>query len=92
MLVESVERLLEKPTRDAFLDLLSLVKKDKSWRLVLTCRDYSTNLVQTALLGHESMDHSVVTIPPLDDEELGKINTYYPDLTHPLQTQCFDVF
>ena len=84
LLVESVERLLEKPTRNAFVDLLSLVKKDRSWRLVLTCRDYSTNLVQTALLGHESMDHSVVTIPPLDDEELGKINTYYPDLTHPL--------
>ena len=85
LLVESVERLLEKPTRNAFLDLLSLVKKDESWRLVLTCRDYSTNLVQTAFLGHDSMDHFVVTIPPLDNEELGKIKTIYPDLTHPLE-------
>ena len=85
LLIESIERLLEKPTRNAFLDLLSLVKKDESWRLVQTCRDYSTNLVQTAFLGHDSMDHFVVTIPPLDNEELGKIKTIYPDLTHPLE-------
>ena len=84
LLVESVERLLEKSTRDAFTDLLTLVTKDKTWRLLVTCRDYSTNLVLTAFLSHESMVHSVVTVPPLDDEELKKIKSTYQDLTRPL--------
>ena len=51
LLVESVERLLEKSTREAFTDLLTLVSKDNSWRLVLTCRDYSADLVRVGLLG-----------------------------------------
>ena len=84
LLVESVERLLEKPTRNAFVDLLSLVKKDRSWCLVLTCRDYSTNLVQSAFLGHESVAHPVVAVPPLDDEELEEIKEAYPSLAYPL--------
>ena len=50
MLVESIERLLEKSTRDAFTDLLTLMAKDKSWQLLLTCRDYAVDLVRTAFL------------------------------------------
>jgi hypothetical protein len=34
MLVESVERLLEASTRDAFTDLLTLVLRDKSWGVI----------------------------------------------------------
>ena len=64
MLVESVERLLEKSTRDAFTDLLGLAAKDKSWCLVLTCRDYSTDLVRSAFLESAQVIHSVVTVPP----------------------------
>ena len=84
LLVESVERLLEQSTRDAFIDLVTLVAKDKSWRLLLTCRDYSTNLVQSAFLGHEGVIRTVITVPPLDDEELRKTQTTYPILTRPL--------
>ena len=84
LLVESVERLLEKSTRNAFLDLLSLVKKDTSWRLVLTCRDYSTNLVQSAFLGHGSVVNSVVKVPPLDDGELREIKATHLVLARPL--------
>jgi hypothetical protein len=40
LLIESVERLLERSTRDAFSDLLTLAATDTSWRIVLTCRDY----------------------------------------------------
>jgi hypothetical protein len=50
LLVESIERLLEKSTRDAFTDLLTLVARDKSWRLVLTCRDYSADRVRACFL------------------------------------------
>ena len=84
MLVESVERLLEKSTRDAFTDLLGLAAKDKSWCLVLTCRDYSTDPVRSAFLESANVIHSVVTVPPLDDEELEKVKAAHPPLSRPL--------
>ena len=84
MLVESVERLLEKSTRDAFTDLLRRAAKDKSWCLVLTCRDYSTDLVRSAFLESAQVIHSVVTVPPLDDEELEKVKAVHPSLSRPL--------
>jgi len=84
LLIESVERLLEKSTRDAFTDLLTLVARDKSWRIVLTCRDYSADLVRTGLLEVASVGHSVVTIPPLEDMELQEVEAAHPTLTRPL--------
>ena len=84
MLVESVERLLEKSTRDAFTDLLTLAAKDKSWCIVLTCRDYSADLVRSAFLESANVIHSVVTVPPLDDEELEKVKAAHPPLSRPL--------
>ena len=84
MLVESVERLLEKSTRDAFTDLLRLMAKNKSWCLVLTCRDYSADLVRSAFLESANVIHSVVTVPPLDDEELEKVKKAHPPLSRPL--------
>ena len=84
LFVESVERLLEASTRDAFTDLLTLVAEDKSWRLVLTCRDYSTDLVRVSFLESAGVDHSVVMVPPLDDSELNEVRATYPALARPL--------
>lgn len=84
LLVESVERLLEKSTRDAFTDLLTLVAGDKSWRLLLTCRDYSTDLVRACFLESASIGHSVVTVPPLDDKEVSVVEAAHPTLARPL--------
>ena len=85
LLVESVERLLEKSTRDAFTDLLTLAAKDNSWCLVLTCRDYSADLVRSAFLESANVIHSVVTVPLLDDEELEKVKEAHPPLSRPLE-------
>ena len=84
LLVESVERLLEKSTREAFDDLITLMVRDKSWRLLLTCRDYSTDLVRSAFLQPVNVSHSVVTVPPLDNEELERVKVAHPSLTYPL--------
>jgi len=84
LLVESVERLLEASTRDAFTDLLTLLKADRSWRLILTCRDYSTDLVRSSLLGFASAGHEVLEISPLTDEELSTVETALPPLARPL--------
>jgi hypothetical protein len=85
MLVESVERLLEASTREAFTDLLTLVTKDPTWRVVLTCRDYSTELVRSAFLVGAAPG-SVVRVPPLDDEELLAVEAANPSLARPLSS------
>lgn len=84
MLIESVERLLEAGTRDAFTDLLTLVAKDRSWQLILTCRDYSADLVRTCFLQSSQVGHSVVTVPLLDDRELQEVEYAFPALALPL--------
>ncbi len=84
LLVESVERLLEKSSREAFDDLITLIAKDNSWRLLLTCRDYSADLVRSAFLQPINVSQSVFTMPPLDSEDLDKVKAVHPSLTYPL--------
>ena len=82
LLLESIERLLEKSSRDAFTDLLTLMEKDKSWRLLLTCRDYAVDLVRTAFLSSRTVGY--IDVPPLNNEELKKVQKHYPQLVCPL--------
>ena len=84
VLVESLERLLEASTRDAFSDLLNLIRKDKSWRLLLTCRDYSSDLVRTSFLDAAGVSVALVQVPLLDDEELGIVEKAVPSIHNPL--------
>lgn len=84
LLVESIERLLEASTRDAFADLLNLVARDPSWRVILTCRDYSSDLVRAGLLEPARILCSVVAIPPLSDSELEDVARAHAPLARPL--------
>ena len=68
--VESVERLLEASVRDAFSDLLRAMRKYDNLQLVMTCRDYSLGTIQTSVLEPAGVQHSIVEVPPLTDEEL----------------------
>ena len=84
LLIESVERLLEKSTRDAFSDLLRLVAADRTLRVVLTCRDYSVDLVHSIVLMPAGIEPSIIGIPSLDDTELAEVETALPALARPL--------
>ena len=84
LLIESVERLLEKSTRDAFSDLLTLAANDESLCIVLTCRDYSTDLVRASFLAPAHIRHSVIDVPLLDDDELANVEGSFPVLAQPL--------
>ncbi|HUX65938.1 MAG TPA: hypothetical protein VMV31_00460, partial [Terriglobales bacterium] len=84
VLVESVERLLEKTTRDAFSDLISLAAADPAIHLILTCRDYSVEQVRVSFLQPAQIRHAIVRVPPLDDAELSETEAAYPALTIPL--------
>ncbi|MBN2560744.1 MAG: hypothetical protein JXQ75_07435 [Phycisphaerae bacterium] len=82
--VESVERLLEKSERHAFLDLLHLVAKDPSLRLILTCRDYQVESVRSATFGAAGLDFVHVPVPLLTDTELAEVARQMPTLAAPL--------
>jgi len=84
ILVESVERLLEKTTRDAFSDLMTMAADDRALRIILTCRDYSVEQVRASFLQPRRINHAVVRVPPLDDTELGEVEATHPVLAIPL--------
>lgn len=84
LLVESVERLLEKDVRKAFGDLLTLVAGDPSWRLVLTCRDYAVDPVRAAFLRAVDLSAEVVPVGGLTDAELDEVASKCPSLRRPL--------
>lgn len=85
VLVESVERLLEKTTRDAFSDLMMLAAADGGMRIVLTCRDYSIDQVRASFLQPAGIKHAVVRVPPLDDAELAEVEAALSALVYPLR-------
>ncbi|PKO88875.1 MAG: AAA family ATPase [Betaproteobacteria bacterium HGW-Betaproteobacteria-12] len=84
LVIESVERLLEKPTRDAFSDLITLAQGDNGLGILITCRDYSVEQVQASFLQAAGINHAVIEIPPLDDTELQEIQAAFPSLAVPL--------
>jgi hypothetical protein len=84
LVIESLERLLEKPTRDAFSDLMTLAQGDDGLGIVMTCRDYSVEQVQASFLRPAGIDHAVIEVPPLDDTELQEIEVAFPSLAVPL--------
>lgn len=85
VLIESIERLLERPVRDAFSDLLNLAKEDRNLCLLLTCRDYSLETVAAALLREAGLGYEVVDVPPLSDEELAEVSSAIPGLLNALE-------
>ncbi|MGH9771330.1 MAG: NACHT domain-containing protein [Candidatus Acidiferrales bacterium] len=85
VLVESIERLLERPTRDALSDLMTLVRDDPGLRVLLTCRDYSTEQVRASFLESNKIKHTVISVPPLDDAELAQAEIALPALAIPMQ-------
>ncbi|HEX4956314.1 MAG TPA: AAA family ATPase [Thermoanaerobaculia bacterium] len=86
VLIESVERLLEKTTRDAFTDLMTLAADDRGLRIVLTCRDYSVEQVRASFLQPHGINPSVIRVPPLEDAELADAEAAFPSLAIPLKS------
>ena len=61
--VESLERLLEHPTRDAFSDLIGMAERCHNIRLLLTCRDYSLNTAIMSFIGQGTLAYKVIELP-----------------------------
>ena len=84
--IDGLERLLEKPSelRLAFLDLLRGLKVDPTWRLLMTCRNYSADTVKNAFFGEVGIESQDLTVGDFDDAELAEISSAIPGLRRPL--------
>ena len=82
--VESLERLLEHPTRDAFTDLIRMAERCHNVRILLTCRDYSLDTALTSFIGQSDLTYKVIDLPPLNDVELSQVAKALPELSIPL--------
>ena len=82
--IESLERLLEHTTREAFVDLVGLVERCHNVRLLLTCREYSVETVLGSFFGIWSQGPRVIRAPPLSDDELDQVEASLPELANPL--------
>lgn len=87
LLIESVERLLEAPQRDAFHLFLARVSEDNTWRVILTCRQHAASMVRDAFLTPLNISAVEEAVPLLDDTELDQAIQHFPLLrsvaTHP---------
>ena len=82
--IESLERLLEHTTREAFVDLVTLVERCHNVRLLLTCREHSIETVVDSFFGIRAQKPSVIRTPPLSDDELDQVEASLPELAKPL--------
>lgn len=80
MLIESVERLLESTQRDAFFMLLARLSEDTTWRVVLTCRQYSLSMVRDAFLKPLGINCVEIDMPLLSQAELDYVIQNVPGL------------
>ncbi len=69
VLVDGVERLLERAVRDGFFQLLQLAEKDPSTWILLTVREYSLETVRSSLIP-AGVQPTTFEVPALTNAEL----------------------
>ena len=84
--VESLERLLEHSTRDAFTDFVEITKRCPNVRLLLTCRDYSITTALAAFFERSQLAHDVIEVPLLHEEEMEEVTNEFPELAIPMSS------
>jgi len=67
--------------RAAFLDLLRAIKNDPTWRLLITCRDYSAETVRSALFSEVGIPCADIFVPELSDAELDEAAAEFVSMT-----------
>ena len=83
VLVDGVERLLERSVRDGFSQFAATCPKDPSTQIVLTVRDYSLETVLNALIPNE-LNPEIFEVPALTDDELDAVGDSVPALAQVL--------
>jgi hypothetical protein len=87
LFIDSVERLFELRSTDAFSQLLAAVAQDPTWRLVLACRSHSTDLIVTHFLEPKGLSAVALEVPVLSDDELAAVAAQMPNV-RPYVSDC----
>lgn len=80
LFVDSVERLFELQSRDAFAQLLSAIATDPTWRVILACRIQAADLLVNHLLAPASLSVGTLRVPRLEDAELNWVAERVPQI------------
>lgn len=80
LVIESMEKLLELENTEAVKDLFMFIKKDSSWKIIATCRDYSLNQIMTYFLATEGFNASIVKVTKFDEDEITVVKNKFPQL------------
>jgi hypothetical protein len=80
VLIESVERLLEGPQRDAFSTLLSRFAEDPTWRVILTCRQHVAAMTHDLFLTPVGIHAVEIAVPLLDITDVEQVIHRFPRL------------
>ncbi len=80
LLIESVERLLEAPHKDAFFNLLFRLTEDPTWKVILTCRQHATGMARDLFLTPISINACEVAVPLLETTEVDQVVQRFPGL------------
>ena len=78
--IESLERLLEHATRDAFTDFIRIALRCKNFHLLVTCRNHAVFTALNSFFGQSSPQPAVIEVPPLSDSELKEVLVSLPEL------------
>lgn len=78
--LESLERMLESSTRNAFGDLVAMVERHPHVSLLLTCRDDDMDKAADAFFGQGQLGCRTIRTPPLDKEEMMQVVEAFPAL------------
>lgn len=80
--IESVEQLWERPSseRMAFFYLLQKLASDDTWRIILTCREYSSDLVASGIFEKLRIRPEIVTVKNFTEQELQSVATALPNI------------
>ena len=76
--LESLERLLESPTSDAFGDLVAMAERHPRVSLLLTCRDDDMGKAADAFFGQGQLGCHTIRMPLLDKEDIMQVAEAVP--------------
>ena len=78
--VESLERLLDHSTQQAFSDLVGIAERCPNVCLLVTCRGHAFPDAWLAFFERSSLTFDEVKVPPLNEEEIKKVKAAFPSL------------
>lgn len=85
-LIDSLEKLLEADSDNAFLQLLSVFNGVKDVKIICTCRQYAVELLMKKY-GINQRDITVVTVPILNKDEISIIGNSFPEILPLLESE-----